>query len=216
MTSDDPRRRKPIKIRWSGMIGELLIDGESWGAIEWSDKRKAWCIEDAEGECLKHAEHVRGQAAAKDAAIELAEAMIRDGRMPTPEQARQYRKQRLQEQRARRAKQPSEMRRLAERENERRLYDAEDEAEQRDKDAVPLYEVLADAFDLRDPELWRSNSFAALRARLIVSVRYGIAKLERELNHDWWTQDDERRRLTERLVRAREILRLLGPDDEAK
>jgi hypothetical protein len=75
-----------MKIKWlrGGEIGQLMIDGEFWGAIEWSPKRNAWCIEDTEGKCLTHTDHIHGQAAAKDSAIELAKTMIRDGRMPSP------------------------------------------------------------------------------------------------------------------------------------
>jgi hypothetical protein len=120
----DPRRSKPITILWDGTIGRLFIDDESWGAIEWSDRRQAWCIEDAEGRCLRHKGSIRGQATVKDAAIALAEAMIRDGRMPSPEQAKQ-------EHRERRAKQartrPVSIRRIvASREFERGLDEVRD------------------------------------------------------------------------------------------
>lgn len=88
--SNDPRRERPISIKWvkRGLIGQLRVGGEFWGAIEWSETRDAWCVEDVEGRCLTHANHICGQAAARDAAIELAEAMIRDGRLPSPEEAR--------------------------------------------------------------------------------------------------------------------------------
>jgi hypothetical protein len=35
----------------------------------------------------------------------------------------------------------------------------------------PLYEMLNDVFDFTDPELWKSNSFAALRPRLVIHLR---------------------------------------------
>src|SRR5262245_13595398 len=112
MTPD--RRQRPVTIEWTrnGLIGRLLMDGENWGAVEWSEKRKAWCIEDAEGRCLSHHSHIHGQAIAKDEAITLAQAMIQDGRMPSPED----REDRLQRDRERRAKYPSEIRRREQRE----------------------------------------------------------------------------------------------------
>src|ERR1700722_4435116 len=91
----DPRRQEPINIRWSGMIGTLLIDGTSWGAVEWSDKRQAWCIQDAEGRCLSQHSHIHAEDKDKAGAVALAEAMIRDGRMPTPEDAVTARKDRI-------------------------------------------------------------------------------------------------------------------------
>jgi hypothetical protein len=209
MSTDDARRQKPVTIKWRGMIGELIIDGQPWGAIEWSDKRQAWCIEDAEGECLRHKAHIRGRSVAKDEAIDLAQAMIRDGRMPTPEEARSFRKEQLRQQRERRAKQPSEMRRRQQREEQDRLYQGEMEAESRDRGELPLYEVLADALDLGDPELWRSNSIARLRGRLIIAVKAAIAGLEYDL-----ARDSAGVNKYERLARAREILRQLAPDQE--
>jgi hypothetical protein len=213
MSTDDPRRQRPIKIKWNGMIGQLIIDGEPWGAIEWSEQRQAWCIEDAEGQCLRHKQSIRGQTDAKEAAIELAQAMIRDGRMPTPEDAFKIRKEQRRQQRERRAKQPSEIRRRQQREEQDRLYEARWNAESRDRLEPPLYEALADTLDLADPELWKSNSFARLRDRLIISVKATIARLESDLasqselvNKHYGTG--------QRLTRAREILRLLAPDQE--
>ena len=40
----------------------------------------------------------------------------------------------------------------------------------RDRAEPPLYETLSEVFDFADPELWKSNSFAALRPRLIIHV----------------------------------------------
>ena len=205
--SDDPRRERPIKIRWFGMIGTLLIDNESWGAVEWSEKRQAWCIEDAEGRCLSHHSHIRGADKDKAGAVALAEAMIRDGRMPSPEAARQARSERLKRDRERRERQPSEIRRRERREEKNRLFAAQMDAEQKDRDESPLYEVIADAFDLADPELWRSNSFARLRCRLIISVRAAIANSEYARSRGWSDKESEKR-----LARARDILDLLQPD----
>lgn len=205
-TTSDPRRQKPVVIKWHGLIGQLTIDGKPWGAIEWSEKRGAWCIEDAEGQCLRHKESIRGQAAAKEAAIELAQAMILDGRMPSPEEALRQRKEHRKTERERRARQPAEIARRQKRDERDLLWDIEREAERRDERAPPLYEVIAQTLDFTEPELWRSNSFAALRARLIVSVRHAIAKLEKEVVVYGWREKNTR------LARAREILRLLDPD----
>ena len=87
--SNDPRRQKPVTIEWwHDKVGRLLIDGVLWGGVEWSEKRGAWCIEDAEGRYLSHRSRVGGEDEDKAGAIALAEAMIRDGRMPSPEAAR--------------------------------------------------------------------------------------------------------------------------------
>jgi hypothetical protein len=50
-----------------------------------------------------------------------------------------------------------------------------------EKQEPPLYEALDDVFDFTDAELWKSNSFAAIRPRLIVLMRYVITKLETQL-----------------------------------
>jgi hypothetical protein len=208
-SSDDPRRRKPIVIHWDGLIGRLIIDGEMWGAVEWSEKRGAFCIEDAEGRCLSHHSHIHGEDKDKAGAIALAEAMIRDGRMPTPEDAKKARQDRLKRDRERRAKQPSEIRRREARAERDRLFQAYCEAdyiERRAERDEPLYEVLADALDFTDPDLWKSNSFARLRNRLIPCVRAAIAELESDIAR-------HRTDRSKRLKRAREILALLQPED---
>jgi hypothetical protein len=206
------RRQQPIKIEWIGLIGRLLVDGESWGAVEWSEKRQAWCIEDAEGRCLSHHAHVHGEHKDKAGAVALAEAMIRDGRMPTPEQATEARKERLKLDRERRAKQPSEIKRRQAKAERDRLQRASWDADQEERDAEesePLYELVVDTFDLADPELWKSNSFARLRERLIVNVRAAIAELEsnEERLRRWWREDGID--FDARLNRAREILKIL-------
>jgi hypothetical protein len=133
MASNETRRQQPITIRWNGMIGTLFLDGVSWGAVEWSDKRKAWCIEDAEGRCLSHHSHIHGEDKDKDGAVALAEAMIRDGRMPLPEEAVAARAERLKLDRARRAKQPAQIRRQKERDERDRLSRAAWDAEWKEK-----------------------------------------------------------------------------------
>jgi hypothetical protein len=42
----------------------------------------------------------------------------------------------------------------------------------------PLYEALAEAFDFSDPDLWRSNSFASLRPRLVVWMHSVVLDLQ--------------------------------------
>jgi len=196
----DPRRQRPIsRAQGFGGIIQLLVDNVLWAEVEYSSKRQAWCIEDAEGRCLSHKAHIQGDAESMESAIAVAEAMIRDGHMPTPEEAKAARKARLERQR----NTPSAKRRRAERQERIRLFRASREAEEADDDAQPLYEMIADAFDLTDPELWRSNRFAMLRPRLIVSVRRAIATLEYESLHH--PDETEQRRL----ARAREILTLL-------
>jgi len=67
----------------------LIINGKMWSEVEWSPSRQAWCIQDAAGQCLTHVEHIVGQDRDVQTAIRLAKRMIVDGRMPTPEDARQ-------------------------------------------------------------------------------------------------------------------------------
>jgi hypothetical protein len=155
--------------------------------------------------------------------------MIRDGRMPSPQEARQEVNQRrwarlseeeraIEEARAadqerrrqareKRAQQPSEQRRRAaaqqRREEERRAWDADWQARRREDDEQPLYEMLNEVFDFADPELWKSNSFAALRPRLIIHLEAVVAKLERQRLSGTLYQEPQR------LTKAREILELL-------
>src|SRR5262245_19891046 len=84
--TNDPRRQRLVTFKWlrGGLIGQFSINAQLWGAIEWSGKRNAWCVEDACGRCLAHEPSICGQAAARDAAVELAQAMIRDGPYAKP------------------------------------------------------------------------------------------------------------------------------------
>ena len=118
--------------------------------------------------------------------------MILDGRMPSPAAAKaaraeyEQRKQREKaERRKKREQQPAQIRKREEKaEALRRWGDAatkEWQARIEENAAPPLYEVLADAFDFADPELWKSNSFTALRPRLVVHVTAVIANLEYKL-----------------------------------
>jgi hypothetical protein len=91
----------------------------------------------------------------------------------------------LKGQRDKRRQQPAEIRKREQRRQEKKqLSDLTSKAwhaEDEDGEAQPLYEALADAFDFADPELWRSNSFAALRPRLVLHVKAVVAKLDGEL-----------------------------------
>jgi len=213
----DPRRQKQLQIAWNRekLIGRIEIGGELWCAVEWSEKQQLWCIEDAEGRCLSHRASIHAKAAAKDDAVALAFAMIRDGRMPSPEEARQARKGRNE----RRQQQPAQQRRRAAQEASSRAFSARMEAERREKAEQPLYEVLSDIFDFAEPALWKSNSFAALRPRLLRHVEAAVAHLASQWldytldlarggRHRRWAE----RQIAEiepRLARAREILELL-------
>lgn len=237
MGVSDPRRAQPVTIDWThDGIGRMSINGEFWAAVEWSEKRQAWCIEDAEGQCLSHAASIRGQATAKDEAVALAVAMICDGRLPSPQEAWEARRAR----REKRRNQPAQLRRAEERmqrAHERiQLSMRASDLRRDDELEPPLYEALATVFDFSDPELWKSNSFATLRPRLVTHVTAVIAGLE--YDRSWRRQLAEtqpfmigptaeqrrraavRRRVSEeaeiaaieaKLARAREILDQLKP-----
>src|SRR5260221_110628 len=93
----DPRRRAEITSRngHSDHKQFLFINGQMWAEVQWSPERKMWCIQDACGYCLSHIEHLHLQVPNdgtnnldSTSAINKAKEMIRDGRMPSPEQAR--------------------------------------------------------------------------------------------------------------------------------
>ena len=69
--------------------------GQLWSEVEWSPRRRAWCIQDAAGHCLTHVEHIHAQDVDAQVAIRLAKRMIRDGRMPAPEDAQRQLVERL-------------------------------------------------------------------------------------------------------------------------
>ena len=52
-----------------------------------------------------------------------------------------------------------------------------------ERKATPFYDAFAEAFDLADPDLWRSNFFAMLRPRLLLRLRAAVARLEYEIHH---------------------------------
>jgi hypothetical protein len=66
---------------------------------------------------------------------------------------------------------------------------------------------------LADPDLWRSNTFASLRPRLISYVEHAIAVLEFQSGSRYGSIFLAPREAERRLQRAREILQLLKPDD---
>jgi hypothetical protein len=186
-----------LTIAWqpSGLIGRVSLDGEHWASVEWSEQRQAWCIEDCEGQCLAHVGSIRATAESRWQAEALAEEMVRDGRMPSPERAkaeaderRRVETERAARQRQQRATRPSELRRRAQRngkrEVEREASSLMHETEAEERDARPLYETLDEAFDLADPELWRSNSFSALKPRLILHVEAVITGLAWQVAHE--------------------------------
>lgn len=181
----EPRRAQRVTIEWSNdgaAIGRLYVGGEYWGAVEWSAKRQAWCVEDVEGACLRHVASIRGQAASKAKAVTLAREMIRDGRMPTPQQAREEHTARRTAQAERRGRQPAEQAHQRARAEasatEMALARIRWAAEADERRAGPLWEALHEVFDFADSELWRSNSFAVLRPRLVVHLKVVVAELE--------------------------------------
>jgi len=215
--SDDVRRQGQVVVAFRGdaKVGTLVVADQIWGAVEWSEKHGVWCIEDAEGGCLSHVEAIHGEAASREEAVALAEQMVRDGTLPTPEEAKQRRReaeQKEQHKREQRSQQPSEQRRQ-EREHDReqrdRLLSAWADARMAEFQAPPFYEIFAEAFDLADPNLWRSNSFAMVRPRLLIEVRAAVTTLESDAHR--YRRDKKRREQIERkLARAREILALLS------
>ena len=218
-STEEARRARRPKIIWTsdGNIGRVYIGNEFWAAVEWSEKRQCWCIEDAEGRCLSHRGHIHGKAAAKDEAVALAFEMIRDGRLPSPERVKEIREARLE----RRRQQPAAQRRRAEAQQrvkeESRAWHDEWETRTREDAEQPLYEMLHEIFDFADTDLWKSNSFAAMRPRLIVHLKAAVANLEREhltashsingRNRGW--HERELANIAPRLAKAREILDVL-------
>jgi len=86
----DQRRYGVIEVeRVNAETYHLAINGELWSEVEWSGARQCWCVQDAAGQCLTHVEHIIDQDRDVQTAIRLARRMIVDGRMPTPEKARQ-------------------------------------------------------------------------------------------------------------------------------
>jgi hypothetical protein len=219
----EAQRTLPVEVTWPGgmaskhAIGRITINGLLWAFVEWSYKRECWCIEDCRGRCLLHEENLRGQEASAEAAAASAIAMIADGRMPAPS-VQAAERQRRREQRNR---QPAEIRRREAQERKYTLMRAQADTNHRERKATPLYESLAEALDFSDPDLWRSNSFASLRPRLVIYLQSAVADIEYRLNElvaerasKWRTE-----RLKEaeaRLAKAREILGWLEGEPQVR
>lgn len=95
----DRRRFGVIETRFRqrGRVAayNLTINRQLWACVEWSPSRRAWCVQDASGRCLAHCDAIHGQDVDARTAVALAKVMIRDGRMPTPEEAAAQLKERL-------------------------------------------------------------------------------------------------------------------------
>ena len=169
--------------------------------------------------------YIHGQESSKALAIALAEEIIRDGRMPAPEEASDAAPSGAN------GDATPVCEATARGEQARGRPPSSDvPLEYREEEEAPFYELMADAFDLSDPGLWKSNSFSLLRPRLVVSVEAAIAGFEYEIVHLQRTKTqrrftlfgkgtktsrrrdhDERQIATfeQKLARARDILRLL-------
>jgi hypothetical protein len=81
-------------IKEMDIMYRIKILGVLWSTVEWSSSKGVWCIEDACDRCLHHIEGIHGDphSTAQDA-IRQATRMIKDGTMPTPEEARAHRDQ---------------------------------------------------------------------------------------------------------------------------
>ncbi|HTU56218.1 MAG TPA: hypothetical protein VMF62_19795 [Acetobacteraceae bacterium] len=154
----DPRRMREIVTRIGGAgrnrQARLYIDGEPWAIVQWGGPGR-WCIEDGQCRCHEHldaaAEQLRGGTL--ETAIALATAMIRDGRMPSPEEAE----------------------RLAEEQRQKKRQEREA------WDPTRLYETLAETLELwteRDPDFTRSNSYRRLVDELIAISEAAIDHFE--------------------------------------
>jgi hypothetical protein len=218
-------RLRPVEVEWVGKCARLSIGGELWSEVEWSEKHQKWCVQDAEGRCLAHHSPIYGEADDKEGAIALAEGMIRFGQLPSPEAARQLRKDRLRQQRERRARQPAQAAKRRLRDEATDLFRAQMEAEFKERsanDETPFYELIADVFDLADPELWKRNSFARLRDRLVLSLTKEVAGIEYDLRNIQARATKKQlargapymAKREARLTRARQLLSLLHPDDD--
>src|ERR1700735_5647775 len=99
MTKHDRRRYGVIETQFRQIskiaMWELRINGKLWACVEWSASRRGWCIQDASGRCLAHCDAIHGQDVDAQTAVKMAKAMIRDGRMPNPEEAQRQLEERL-------------------------------------------------------------------------------------------------------------------------
>ena len=101
MTAEPDNRRRfgVIETRYQQhgkfAMYNLTINGKLWACVEWSPTRRGWCIQDASGRCPSHCDAIHGQEVDVQTAIKLAKQMIRDGRMPSPEDAQRQLAERL-------------------------------------------------------------------------------------------------------------------------
>jgi hypothetical protein len=122
--SDAPDRRRygVIETRYRNHGGiahyDLSINGELWACVEWSPTRRSWCIQDASGRCLAHCDSIHGENIDAATAVQLAKTMIRDGRIPAPEEAERQLKERLERDRLGEPWQPLPERVLIKRDDE--------------------------------------------------------------------------------------------------
>ena len=96
----DRRRFGAVETRYRQHSGiahyDLTINGELWACVEWSPSRRSWCIQDASGRCLSHCDAIHGEHIDATTAVQIAKRMIRDGSMPTPEEAERQLEERLE------------------------------------------------------------------------------------------------------------------------
>jgi hypothetical protein len=99
--TQDRRRYGVIETRYRTIgklaMYDLTINRQLWACVEWSPSRKAWCVQDASGRCLAHCDAIHGENVDAQTAVKLAKAMIKDGRMPTPEDAQVQLAERLRQ-----------------------------------------------------------------------------------------------------------------------
>jgi hypothetical protein len=86
--ADDVRRFGMIEVEEVGDgVYQLTVDGVLWASIEWSPRQAVWCVEDGVNQCLLHVAHIHGENPDPTEAIWTAKRMIRDGSMPSPQDA---------------------------------------------------------------------------------------------------------------------------------
>jgi hypothetical protein len=121
----------------------------------------------------------------------------------------QKRRRQEREERQRRERQKNSPAEKAKREQRRidsdesmRLFLASREAEQADDDEPPLYQVILEHFDIRDPK------FSKLRARLVITLKHIVAEREYSATYRF-NRNDPGQGVARELARAKEILTML-------
>jgi hypothetical protein len=191
--AEDPRRTAEIEIvrepHGDSQTVYLRIGKELWVEIEYSPERLAWCIQDSQGQCLRHQESIRGTAEDLEVAIDVGRSMIRDGSMPAPEEAEYEHKQRQKARRkansAKREATPLGQERKALRDEQSAIWNEEYElgVNRPYESRLPLLESFFDALDFGDPDLWKSNSLAIFREKLVAEVVGEMLRLRKDLNY---------------------------------